>query len=68
MRSIKYVAGSIKYVCTGVADGAKLEVAAIQNQLVFSREVGTNFGKDFDAAASQNDLWTNIYVERAAKK
>jgi hypothetical protein len=35
---------------------------------VFSREVGTNFGKDFDSAASQNDLWTNDFVERAGKK
>ena len=53
---------------SGVAGGGKLDVQAFKNQLVFSREVGTNFGKDFDAAASQNDLWTNSFVERAGKK
>jgi NitT/TauT family transport system substrate-binding protein len=62
------IIAAVKSMNSGVADGGKLEVAAIQNQLTFSREVGTNFGKDFDAAASQNDLWTNNYVERAAKK
>ena len=61
------IIAAIKSMNSGVADGGKLDVAAFQNQLVFSREVGTNFGKDFDAAASQNDLWTNSFVERAGK-
>jgi len=26
------------------------------------------FGKDFDAAASENEVWTNQFVERAARK
>jgi NitT/TauT family transport system substrate-binding protein len=62
------IAAAIKALNSGVAGGGKLDVQAFQNQLVFSREVGTNFGKEFDAAASQNDLWTNSFVERAAKK
>ena len=53
---------------SGVAGGGKLDVQAFQNQLVFSKEVGTVFGKDFDAAASQNDLWTNSFVERAGQE
>jgi ABC-type nitrate/sulfonate/bicarbonate transport system substrate-binding protein len=62
------IVAAIKSLNGGVAGRGKLDVQAFQNQLVFSREVGTNFGKDFDAAASQNDLWTNEFVERAAKK
>lgn len=62
------IVSAIKAINSGVAGGGKLDVQAFQNQLVFSKEVGTVFGKDFDAAASQNDLWTNSFVERAAKK
>jgi hypothetical protein len=53
---------------SGVSGGGELNVQAFQNQLAFSREVGTSFGKDFDAAATQNDLWTNQFVERATRK
>jgi NitT/TauT family transport system substrate-binding protein len=62
------IVAAIKALDSGVASGGKLNVQAFQNQLVFSKEVGTNFGKDFDAAVSQNDLWTNSFVERAGKK
>jgi ABC-type nitrate/sulfonate/bicarbonate transport system substrate-binding protein len=62
------IVAAIKALSSGVASGGKLEVQAFQNQLVFSKEVGTNFGKDFHAATSQNDLWTNDFVERAGKK
>jgi NitT/TauT family transport system substrate-binding protein len=62
------IVAAIKALKSGVASGGKLDVESFQNQLVFSREVGTDFGKEFNAAASQNDLWTNSFVERAAKK
>lgn len=62
------IAAAVKSISSGVAGGGKLDVQSFQNQLVFSKEVGTNFGRDFDAAASQNDLWTNSFVERASKK
>jgi NitT/TauT family transport system substrate-binding protein len=62
------IVAAIKALDSGIASGGMLDVQAFQNQLVFSREVGTVFGKDFDAAASQNDLWTNSFVERAGKK
>jgi ABC-type nitrate/sulfonate/bicarbonate transport system substrate-binding protein len=61
------ITSAVKAMNGGVAGGGKLDVQAFRNQLVFSEEVGTVFGKDFDAAASQNDLWTNSFVERAAK-
>jgi ABC-type nitrate/sulfonate/bicarbonate transport system substrate-binding protein len=62
------IVAAIKALDSGVASGGKLDVQAFQNQLLFSREVGTVFGRDFDAVASQNDLWTNDFVERAGKK
>jgi NitT/TauT family transport system substrate-binding protein len=62
------IVAAVKSLNSGVAGGGKLDVESFQNQLVFSREVGIDFGKEFNAAASQNDLWTNSFVERAAKK
>jgi NitT/TauT family transport system substrate-binding protein len=62
------IVAAVKSLNSGVASGGKLDVESFQNQLVFSKEVGTDFGKEFNAAASQNDLWTNSFVERAAKK
>ena len=38
---------------------------AIGNALVFAEEVGASYGKGFDAKASENDLWTNRFVEAA---
>lgn len=51
---------------SGVADGGALDVAAFQNLLTFSKEVGTDFGAAIDARSSENDLWTNRYVASAA--
>jgi ABC-type nitrate/sulfonate/bicarbonate transport system substrate-binding protein len=62
------IAAAVKALSSGVASRGRLDVQNFENQLVFSREVGTNFGKDFDAAASQDDLWTNSFVERAGKR
>ena len=62
------IAAAVKSLTSGVASGGKLDVESFHNQLVFSKEVGTDFGKEFDAKASENDLWTNSFVERAAKK
>jgi len=62
------IVAAVKAINSGVAAAGKLDVQAFQNQLLFSKEVGTVFGKDFDAAASQNDLWTNDFVARAAQK
>jgi NitT/TauT family transport system substrate-binding protein len=62
------IVAAVKALNSGVASGGKLGVQSFQNQLVFSKEVGTDFGKEFDAAASQNDLWTNGFVERATKQ
>jgi ABC-type nitrate/sulfonate/bicarbonate transport system substrate-binding protein len=62
------IVAAVKSLSSGVAGGGKLDVESFQNQLVFSKEVGTDFGKEFNAAASQNDLWTDSFVERAAKK
>jgi NitT/TauT family transport system substrate-binding protein len=62
------IVAAVNALKSGIANGGEMDVQGVQNQLVFSKEVGTDFGKDFDAAASQNELWTNGFVERAAKR
>jgi NitT/TauT family transport system substrate-binding protein len=62
------IAAAIKSLNSGIAGGGKLDVQSFQNQLMFSKEVGTDFGKEFDAATSKDDLWTNAFVERAGKR
>ena len=62
------ITAAVKALTAGVAGGGRLDVQNIRNQLMFSKEVGIDFGKDFDAAVSQNDLWTNSFVERAGNR
>ncbi|MBB5047945.1 ABC-type nitrate/sulfonate/bicarbonate transport system substrate-binding protein [Rhodopseudomonas rhenobacensis] len=62
------IVAAITAMRSGVASGGQLDAKSFQNLLTFSKEVGTNFGKEFDAAASENDLWTNQYVDGAKKK
>ena len=42
-----------------------MDVEGITNALTFNRQVGNNFGKDFDAAATKDELWTNSFVDAA---
>ena len=62
------IVAAVKSLSSGVASAGKLDVESFENQLIFSKEVGTDFGKEFNAAASRNDLWTNSFVERASKQ
>jgi ABC-type nitrate/sulfonate/bicarbonate transport system substrate-binding protein len=62
------IIAAIKGMTNGVTDGGRLDAQSIENLLTFSREVGVNFGKDFDAKSSENDSWTNQFVERAGAK
>ena len=62
------IVSAVKALNGGIAGGGALDVEAIRNQLQFSKEVGTKYGKEFDAATSQNDMWTNSFVEKASKK
>lgn len=62
------IAAALKTMSSGAAEGGKIDVESMQNALTFAKEVGTNFGKEFDAKASENDLWTNQYVEAAKAK
>jgi len=61
----KAIAAALKAMSGGVAEGGKIDAEAMQNSLIFAKEVGTNFGKEFDAKASENDLWTNRFVDAA---
>ena len=62
------IAAALKIMRSGVADGGKIDVQGMQNALTFAKEVGTNFGKEFDAKASEDDLWTNRFVDAAKAK
>jgi NitT/TauT family transport system substrate-binding protein len=64
----KAVAAALKTMSSGVAEGGKIDVESMQNALTFAKEVGTSFGKEFDAEASENDLWTNRFVDAAKAK
>jgi NitT/TauT family transport system substrate-binding protein len=62
------IVAALKAMNNGVAGGGKLDVEGMQNALTFAKQVGTNYGKEFDAKASENELWTNRYVDRAMGK
>ena len=62
------IVAAVKALKSGIANGGELDVQGFQNELVFSKEVGTDFGKDFDAAASQNELWTNALSNAPRKR
>lgn len=56
------VAAAVKAMGNGVADGGKMDEAGFTNMLTFAKDIGTNFGKDFDAKTAENDIWTNRFV------
>jgi len=62
------VVAAVKAMNSGVADGGKLDAEGFSNMLTFGKEIGTNFGKEFDAKAAENDLWTNRFVDGAKAK
>jgi ABC-type nitrate/sulfonate/bicarbonate transport system substrate-binding protein len=62
------IIAAVKGMTNGVAEGGRIDVQSVQNLLTFAKEAGTSFGKDFDAKGSENDLWTNQFVERAGAK
>ena len=64
----EFVVAAVKAMNSGVADGGKLDAEGFSNMLVFAKEMGTNFGKEFDAKAAENDLWTNRFVDGAKQK
>ncbi|MFG1395904.1 ABC transporter substrate-binding protein [Roseixanthobacter pseudopolyaromaticivorans] len=59
------IVAGVKAMSSGVADGGRLDVQSFQNLLTFAKEVGTDFGKEFDAKGSENDLWTNSFIDKA---
>jgi ABC-type nitrate/sulfonate/bicarbonate transport system substrate-binding protein len=62
------IIAAVKAMNDGVADGGKLDAEGFQNMLTFAKAVGTDFGKEFDAKAAQDDLWTNRFVDAAKAK
>jgi NitT/TauT family transport system substrate-binding protein len=62
------ITAALKAMNSGVAGGGRLDASSFQNVLVFAKEVGTNYGKEFDAKTSENDIWTNRFIESAKTK
>jgi hypothetical protein len=52
----------------GVADQGKIDVDGMTNALTFNKQVGNNFGKEFDAVATKDELWTDSFVDAAKAK
>jgi ABC-type nitrate/sulfonate/bicarbonate transport system substrate-binding protein len=59
---------AVKSMSPGVADGGRLDAESFQNLLTYAKDVGTSFGKDFDAKSSENDVWTNSFIDKAKAK
>jgi NitT/TauT family transport system substrate-binding protein len=59
--------GALKAMEHGVAESGKLDVGNMQNLLTLSKEMN-GASKEIDAKASEGDLWTNAYVEKALAK
>ncbi len=59
------IKAAVEAMASGVLGGGRLDAASIGNALVFAEEVGATYGKGVDAKASENDLWTNRFVEAA---
>jgi NitT/TauT family transport system substrate-binding protein len=62
------ITAALKAMNSGVAGGGRLDALSFQNVLIFAKEVGTNYGKEFDARTTENDLWTNRFIESAKTK
>jgi NitT/TauT family transport system substrate-binding protein len=62
------IVAAVKAMNSGVTGGGAMDVEGFQNMLAFAKDNGTNFGKEFDAKAAENELWTNRFVEDAKAK
>ena len=56
---------AVKSLRNGTTEGGKIDVEGVQNALATAKDIGIDFGKEFDAKASENALWTNRYVAAA---
>jgi len=61
------IVAAVKSLSDGIVAGGKIDAEGIQNALATTRDSGVDFGKDFDAKASENQLWTNRFVAAAAQ-
>ena len=61
------IVAAINAMKSGVASGGKLDAEGLQNLLTFAKEVGTDFGASIDAKTSEGTLWSNRFLDSAAK-
>jgi NitT/TauT family transport system substrate-binding protein len=62
------IVAAVMAMNSGAVDGGKLDAEGLQNLLTFAKEIGTNFGKEFDAKTAEDNLWTNRFVDAARSK
>jgi ABC-type nitrate/sulfonate/bicarbonate transport system substrate-binding protein len=62
------IVAALKAMDPGVAEAGKLDVDNIQNLLTLSKEMGADPGKESSSKASEGDLWSNAFVEKALAK
>jgi len=59
---------AVKSLSSGISDGGKIDAEGIQNALATAKDTGIDFGKELDAKASEDKLWTNRFVTDAKAK
>jgi ABC-type nitrate/sulfonate/bicarbonate transport system substrate-binding protein len=62
------IVSALKTMDPGVAEAGKLDVDNMQNLLTLSKEMNAGAGKESSPKASEGDLWTNAFVEKALAK
>jgi NitT/TauT family transport system substrate-binding protein len=62
------IVAALKAMDPGVAEAGKLDADNIQNLLTLSKEMGADPGKESSSKASEGDLWSNAFVEKALAK
>lgn len=61
------IVAAVEAMKSGVADSGRLDADGFQNLLTFAKEVGTDLGGGMDPKAAEGTLWTNRFVDAAAK-
>lgn len=62
------IVAAVKTMNSGIADAGKLDIGNMQNLVTLAKEMGADTGKERDAKASEGDVWTNAFVEKALAK
>ena len=59
------IVAAVKSLSSGIRNGGTIDAEGVQNALMTAKETGVDFGKNLDAKASQDKLWTDRFVAQA---